>query len=78
MQLNKLKIESEKEQSYCLLGCNGLVESELCKMHEFNCSVCVADMKNERMKLITKELGKELELKVECNFTQEANIESAV
>lgn len=47
-------------------------------MHEFNCSVCVADMKNERMKLITKELGKELELKVECNFTQEANIESAV
>jgi hypothetical protein len=31
-------------------------------------------MKNERMKLITKELGKELELKVECNFTQEAYI----
>ena len=59
-------------------GASGLGESVVRKMHALGYSVCVADMNKERMELITKELGKERVLTVECNVTKEADVEAAV
>ena len=59
-------------------GASGLGESVVRKMHTLGCSVCVADMNKDTMDLITKELGPERVLTVECNVTKEADVETAV
>ena len=59
-------------------GASGLGEATVRRLHKAGCSVACADVQQDRMDALTKELGSQDLLMIKCNVTKEQEVEDAI
>ena len=59
-------------------GASGLGESTVRYLHKKGCKISVADMNEERLNLLLKELGGDRLITFQCNVTKEEDVKKAI